>query len=488
MSVALLTTSCVGSLEDNYNVDPKSPTTALASGLIANAERTLARTVVSANVNLNPLRFYVQYWAATDYPTESRYDLNTRSIPGAFWSALYRDCLRDLREAKAIIPNDLSVAAASKGNATAVAEVLEIYTWATLVETFGNVPYTESLNFTNSRPVYDDQAKIYADLISRLDVVIGQFNPDANTGLLTGTASADLINNNNTALWIKFANALKLRMAMTLADVDNAKAKTMAEATVGKLPASNADVIDLAFNGTFPNTNPLYEDLVRSDRTDFVGTSFFINQLKGTSGPATGATDPRLNDYFDAATNPTPANNLYNGGVYGSGNDKEIFSLPGAKLRAQTLPGVLISYAQVEFWLAEAAARGYAVGGTTESHYNAAVTASILEWGGTAAEATAYLAQPGVAYTTAGGAGATYKQKIGYQEWVALYNQPVDAWREWRRLDYPALTAPASALSVIPLRFVYPVVEQNINGANYSQAAAAIGGDVVATKLFWDRF
>jgi hypothetical protein len=487
MSAMLLTTSCVGSLDDDYNVDPKSPTSAIASGFIANAERTLVRTVISTNVNLNPFRFYVQYWAATDYPTESRYDLNTRSIPTGYWNALYRDCIRDLREAKTTIPNDATVPDASKANAMAVAEVLEIYAWSVLVETYGNIPYTEALDFNNSRPKYDDQKAIYTDLIARLDAAIGKFDTKQSTGLLTGTTSADLINNNSAALWLKFANAMKLRMALVIADDDNAKAKGMAEAAAkaGNLPASNAEAIDLAFNGTFPNTNPLYEDLVRSNRTDFAGTSFFIDQLKGTSGPVK-VVDPRLNDYFNPATSTTLDPNTFVGGKYGSTNSKTLNSLPGSKLRAQTLPGVLMSYAQVELMLAEASARGYAVGGDVVSHYNAGVTASILEWGGTAAEATAYLAAPSVAYATA--TGASYKEKIGYQYWVALYNQPTEAWTQWRRLDYPKLTAPASAISAIPVRFVYPVAEQNYNGANYTQAASAIGSDVVTTKLFWDKF
>ena len=471
----MLTTSCVGSLDSDYNVDPKSATSALASGLFANAERTLTRTLVNTNVNSNPFRFYVQYWAATDYPTESRYDMNTRSIPGNFWNALYRDCLRNIREAKVTIPKDITVPADSKTNALAAAEVLEVYTWATLVETYGNIPYSEALDFSKSQPKYDDQATIYADLITRLNVAIGQFTATAPIGF----GNNDLLNNSSTALWIKFANATKLRMAMVLADVDAAKAQSLAEATVGKLPASNADVIDLTFNGTFPNTNPLYEDLVRSGRTDFVGTSFFINQLKGTAGPVTGAVDPRLKNYFNTATN----GGAYQGGAYGSTNSKTTNSLPGAKLRAQTLPGVLVSYAQVELMLAEAAARGFAVGGTAASHYNAGVTASILEWGGTSAEATAYLALPTVAYTT-----AQSKQKIGYQLWVALYNQPVESWTQWRSLDYPVLAAPGTAISGIPVRFLFPVVEQNINGANYAQAASAIGGDKVETKLFWDKF
>lgn len=486
MSALSLTTSCVSSLSDSYNVNPKNPTSALASGLISNAERTLARTVVSANVNLNPLRFYVQYWVATDYPTESRYDLNTRAIPNGYWNALYRDCIRDLREAKTIIPTDITIATANKNNALAATEVLEIYAWATLVETFGNIPYSEALDPNISQPKYDDQATIYADLITRLDAAIGKFN----AALPIGTGANDLlfpsVSGNTTPQWIKFANAMKLRMALVIADADAPKAKTLAEATVGKLPASNADAVDLAFDGTFPNTNPLFEDLVRSGRTDFAGSDIFINSLKGTATQATGIVDPRLDDYFNPALSSTLPAGTYAGGTAGTTNSKSTNSLPGAKLGVQTLPGVLISYAQVELMLAEAVERGFAVGGTAASHYNAGVTASIQEWGGTTADATTYLAQPRVAYATAPG---TYKQKIGYQLWVALYNQPSESWTQWRRLDYPQLPLATSAIyPVIPRRFLYPTVEQNLNGTNYAQAATAIGGDDVATRLFWDKF
>jgi hypothetical protein len=494
ISALALTTSCVSNLSEDYNVNPKNPTSALSSGLIANAERTLVRTVNSSSVNLNPLRFYVQYWAATDYPNESQYDLITRAIPNGYWNALYRDCLRDLREAKTNIPTDITIPDANKNNALAVEEVLEIYTWATLVETFGDIPYSQALDFTNSQPKYERQAAIYADLATRLDVAITKLDASQPTGLGTN----DLLfpatpPASSTAQWIKFANALKLRMALVTADVDAAKSKTMAEATVGKLPTSNADAVDLAFNGTFPNTNPLYEDLVRSGRTDFVGANTFINSLKGVAGPATGvpvtgAVDPRLNDYFNAATSATLPTGTYAGGVVGTGNSKTTLSLPGTKLRAQTLPGVLISYAQVELMQAEAIERGFAMGGTAESHYNAGVTASFLEWGGSSAEASTYLAAPAVAYTTAPG---TYKQKIGYQYWVALYNQPTESWTQWRRLDYPQLPIASNAIyPVIPRRFLYPTVEQNLNGANYTEAAAALGstGDNVATKLFWDKF
>jgi hypothetical protein len=463
----------------------------LASGLVSNAERTLVRTVNSANVNLNPLRFYVQYWVATDYPNESQYDLNTRAIPAGYWNALYRDCIRDLREAKTTIPNDITVATASKNNALAITEILEIYAWANLVETFGNIPYSEAFDVNITQPKYEDQAAIYSDLVSRLNTATSKLDISQPTGFGTN----ELIYSTptvagTTASWVKFANAMKLRMALVLADADAGKAKSLAEAAAGKLPSSNSEAVDLTFNGTFPNTNPLFEDLVRSDRTDFAGSNIFVNALKGTGGPSggtpvTGIVDPRLNDYFNAATSTSVPSGTYAGGTEGTTNSKSTLSLPGSKLRVTTLPGVLISYAQVELMQAEAIERGFNMGGTAASHYNAGVTASILEWGGTTDEANTYLAQPTIAYT----GGSSYKQQIGYQYWVALYNQPSASWTQWRRLDYPQLPLAANAISpTIPKRFLYPTVEQNLNNANYAQAASAIGGDDVATKLFWDKF
>jgi hypothetical protein len=145
----------------------------------------------------------------------------------------------------------------------------------------------------------------------------------------------------------------------------------------------------------------------------------------------------------------------------------------------------LFDYAEVEFLLAEAVERGYTVGGTAAQHYNNAVTASIEDWGGTALDATGYLANPAVAYATAAG---TWKQKIGIQSWIAYYNRGFEAWTQFRKLDYPLLVAPPDALSPFPLRFTYPIEEQTLNGDNWKAASTAIGGDAVDTKLFWDIY
>lgn len=468
-----LATSCVDSLDD-YNVDPKRATVVPGVTLITNAQRSLARTVASSNVNLNPFRLYVQYWAQTTYFDESIYNIDTRAINSGFWTALYRDVLGDLREAKKIITADPVPADGVKANQLAILEVMEVYTWSTLVNTFGNVPYTQALDFKNTQPVYDDAATIYTDLIARLDAAIGQMKVDAGSGTF---ADADLYYHGDIAGWMKFANSLKLRMALTIADVDATKAKLLAEQAASKVLNSNEDNAQLNFLSSSPNANPVWEDLVQSGRFDYVGASTFVNRLNTLN-------DPRRNDYFKTVAAGTNAG-TFRGGVYGTNNSYASFSAPGEKLEDPTQPGVLLSYSEVEFLLAEARERGFAVGGTATSHYNNAVTASIQQWGGTAAEATTYLAQPTVAYATA---GSTYQEKIGVQKWIALYAQPVESWKEFRRLDYPRLTAPAGALSALPLRFTYPVIEQNLNGANYTSASSAIGGDVVTTKIFWDKF
>ena len=162
-----------------------------------------------------------------------------------------------------------------------------------------------------------------------------------------------------------------------------------------------------------------------------------------------------------------------------------LFSKPDERITQADFPALLLDYAEVEFFLAEVVERGYAVGGTAQSHYNNAITASILYWGGTVPEATAYLAQASVNYLTAAG---TWRQKIGVQKWIALYNRGLDAWIEWRRLDAPQLSPAVDAVSDIPLRYPYPVNEQNVNTANYNAASTAIGGDDVTTMLWWDIY
>jgi hypothetical protein len=263
-----------------------------------------------------------------------------------------------------------------------------------------------------------------------------------------------------------------MKLAMIVADENASAAKTAVEASDAGAISASTDNGLFTYLTASPNQNPLHVDIVLGGRQDYIAAKDLMDKL-------TGWNDPRKTAYF--STNN--AGN-YAGGIVGKVNTYVDFSRAGAKVIAADAPYVLADYVETEFLRAEAKERGFNVAGTAEQHYNNAITASILYWGGTQADADAYLAQPDVAYTTAAG---NWKQKIGTQKWIALYNRSFETWTELRRLDYPVITAPVNAKSGFPTRLTYPNTEQTLNGTAYTAAAAAIGGDVVTTKLFWDK-
>jgi hypothetical protein len=451
----------------SLNNDPKNPGNVPSYTLFTNAQRSVARTVTSSSVNLNIFRLIVQHWQETTYTDESNYDLNTRNIPQGVWTALYRDALQDFNAAKKIIPTDVKNVAVMR-NQLAITDIMQVYTFYYLVTTYGDIPYSTALDIDNVFPTFDKQDVVYNDLLTRIDTSIAALNTTAES-----FGTADILFGGDVAAWKRFAASLKLKMGMTIADANTAKAKTTVESAVQTgVFTSNEDNATFDFLSAPPNTNPIWEDLVQSGRKDFVAASTLVDRMEAVN-------DPRLPRYFtlDAASG-------YSGGKPGASSSYTTFSKPAVAITAPNFPGLLLDYAEVEFLLAEAVERGFNVGGTAAAHYNAAVTASITYWGGTQAQAATYLAQPAVAYATAAG---NYRQKIGIQKWIALYNRGWDAWIEWRRLDTPTLQAPVDALSDIPVRFTYPVNEQNYNTENYNKAAASIGGDEVTTKLFWDK-
>lgn len=466
-ALVIMISSCRKDLT-SLNIDPKSPVIVPSYTLFSNAQLNLANNLATPNVNVNIWRMIAQHWTETTYPDESNYDLGTRNIPQNWFHTMYRDVLNNFEQSKKLIPGDVLDADVQK-NEIAIVEIMEVFSWHYIVTTFGNVPYSEALNINNVQPKYDDATTIYSSLLTRLNTAISNLNTAAGS-----FGSGDLLYGGDVSLWKKFANSLKLKIALMMADYDAATSKTAAEAAAPGVFTSNADNALFQFLSAPPNTNPVWVNLIQSGRKDFVAANTLVNAMKAVN-------DPRIPFYF--TTDASGIN--YTGGIYGANNNYATFSKPDEAITAPDFPTWFMDYSEVQFLLAEAAARGYNVGGTAAGHYDNAVTASIEFWGGSAAQATAYLAQPSVAYATAPG---TYKQKIGTQAWIALYERGHDAWTEWRRLDYPVLVAPPAAVTAIPVRYSYPVSEQNLNKTNYDAAAAAIGGDLVTTKLWFDKF
>lgn len=466
----LLLTACVDSLDD-YNVDTKRPSSVPPVTLFSNALKGLADTLTSPNVNVNNYRLYVQQWTTTTYLDEPRYNVTARIIPESFWRGLYKGVISDLNESRRLINADALLSQPTKDVQLAQIEIVEVMTWAALVNTFGNIPYSESMNPENPLPKYDDAKTVYDAILGRLDAALPKLESKG-----TPFSGGDLLYKGNIAQWVKFGNSLKLKLAMIIADSDPEKAKKMVAEAAPKVFTSNADKAAFPFISTPPNYNPIAQNLnsLYTSRQDFIPAATIVD-------PMNELNDPRRPFFF------TTIGGKYVGGQYGFLNTYSNFSHISDKIIDPAFEGLLLDYAEVEFLLAEAVERKF-IDGSAAEHYNKAVTASITYWGGTAEQATTYLAQPKVAYATA---SANWKEKIGFQKWIALYNRGWESWVEWRRLDFPKLSPPSGgnvpAGLAIPVRMIYPIIEQTLNGANREAAASAIGGDLATTKLWWDK-
>jgi hypothetical protein len=476
----LVATSCIDDVT-SLNKNPKAyqSGTVPAGPFFSNATRNLVDAITYGFT----FKILAQQFAETTYFDASSYNLV--NVGNGFWVSMYRDVLLDYQEAKKVVADKPSLFPATDKNQLAIIEIMEVYTYSLLVNTYGNIPYSgavntslksEALDSDNLTPAYDDAAAIYDDLFVRLDKAIASLDNTASgfgdADLVYGSLFSDHADEQIDA-WIRFANSLKLRMALTLADVNPSKAKSAAESafTAGVI-ASNDDNALLVYKAVTPNTNPIWVNLIQSEREDFVASNTMMDLMK-----APVVDDPRIPLYY---TEDNAGG--YSGGIYGRSNSYVTYSKAGETMTAKEFPGVLLDYAEVEFLLAEGAARGFNVGAAA-THYNNGIIASVEYWGGDTAAANAYIADPTVAYATASG---TAIQKIARQKYLALFNRGLEAWTEYRRFDFPTFNKPPVANGDFPIRYTYPNSEQTSNGSNYTAAASAIGGDVVTNRVFWD--
>ncbi|RYZ17082.1 MAG: SusD/RagB family nutrient-binding outer membrane lipoprotein, partial [Sphingobacteriales bacterium] len=351
--------------------ETKRPSAVPAGMLFNSAVKSMVDGMATASVNANVFRHVVKHWGQATNQEEAQYDFLTRAINTAWWTRMYRDVLSDLREAKRIITADATLTEGVRTNQLAMLDIMEVYTWSVLVNTFGNIPYTEALDDNKLFAVYDDAKTVYADILRKLAEDISKLST-TSAGFI---ATEDFFYSGNVAGWIKFANTLYMRLAIVVADVDNATAKSAFEAASTKAITTNTDNTVFKYLASPPNNNPLYDQLVTSGRSDFIAAKDLMDVLNNMA-------DPRKSQYF--GVNNAGA---YVGAVVGQVVSFATVSKPGAKFYAPDFPHVIADYMETEFLRAEAVERGYNVTGTAESHYNNAIRASIVGWGGTNAEA-----------------------------------------------------------------------------------------------------
>ncbi|MGX5853593.1 SusD/RagB family nutrient-binding outer membrane lipoprotein [Dyadobacter jiangsuensis] len=467
-AAGLLLTACQDQLEET-NTNPNEAIKAQPEYLLANAIKSNADLTLGSDASMETTTLFIQHWAKIQYTDPDKYTVSIANVQNV-WTNLYSQGLTDF--ATIIKLGEES----GNTNYQAVGLILKSWSFQLLTDLYGNIPYSQALQLNETlAPKYDAQKDVYIGLLNDLKKATELINTSGSP------ISGDLVYNGNLSKWKKFGNSLRLRIALRIADKEPETAKAViAELAKDKsaLIASNDEIAQLVYLAS-PNQNPVSRD--RETRDDYRVSKSIIDKLQELKDPrlavfANKTVDATPTGYI-GVTNGLPADSAAKLGFTKTSKLGDYFTAPAS-------PAIFVSYAEVLFNLAEAAQRGFITESAVDL-YKAAVTASLQQFKVGNADIAAYLAQPSVAYDA-----ANYKKSIGEQKWLALFSQGLEAFAEWRRLDYPQLKpAYAGVLNgKLPVRLTYPTGEQALNAANYKAAVAAQGEDRLTTKLWFDAF
>lgn len=391
----------------------------------------------------------------------------------------------------------------------ALAQILRVAAMQRVTDVQGPIPYRTMENDDDITAPYESQQDVYGymfeDLGHAVDV-LETYIAMAGSEVVEEAALRDKVYNGDLGKWIRFANSLKLRMAMRISHVAPGEAQRYAEQAVAHprgVIASNADNASLDVSET-NDRNPLR--WLVEDYSDVHAAAEIVTYMKSYD-------DPRLAKYF----NPAVRDGTYHGsrvGAYSSSQYKNYYSLP----RTGALERLMwMNAAEVAFLKAEMAVNEWAVTGSARELYEEGIRLSFEQYG--AEGLTAYLActtvptgysdprtansyTPIRAYTVSvawDGAltPGQQRERIATQKWIALYPLGTEAWAEQRRTGYPRFyptpastnasnepNLPAEGASRIP----FAPNEQTRNADNYDAAVALLGsgGDKFSTRLWWD--
>ena len=456
---------------------------------------------------------YAQYFActATYFPSDR---LNIRmDWVGAAFNPVYTDMAPQLQS--------ITKAAAVGSAEAAMADIVWVLGFHRVTDYWGPIPYFQVGQAGNS-VAYDAQDKIYDDFFKKLTAAV--------TVLKTHTGenhygSFDLIYGGDVNKWIKFANTLRLRLAMRISNVDPARAKTEAEAAVaaGALTDSPGEDALLQKSLKGDDNNGLSR---MSDWNEFRMSASMESVLKGYQ-------DPRLSVYFlpDGATKANPAGNgQYDGLRNGLTATQLTESVNSATANAKVgkrwssidfggndnfleTPQNIMSVAEAYFLRAEGALLGWSMGGTAKELYEAGITNSMKQWGITdAAAITAYInsinvpVAPGDFLNSPAVSDApikfaadlpTQKKQIAIQKWLAIFPDGTEAWADYRRsrafILYPVANSENADLPdpttqwIRRIPFLLSETQNNKAAVDAAIPLLGSGGDKLTTPLWWDK-
>ena len=379
--------------------------------------------------------------------------------------------------------------------------IIKVEAMHRLSDMFGPIVYSHfGENPTSAE--FDSQEEAYNNFFADLDFAIDALDSYAAEGN-TDFANFDIAYGGDITKWIKFANSLRLRLAIRIANVNPAKAQSEAKAAIDNsygLITSNDDnfTVDPGLLHPLSTINSAWNDIRMGAPMESI--------LKGYN-------DPRISQYFLQSVENGDYLVIRNGSDIASKSDYENFSKLGPVI--ETTEVQLMTAAEVSFLQAEGALRGWAMGGTAQSFYEAGVTLSFAQHG--AGDATAYLADntsipvayvdPVNANHNVSGADLSTAtiawevasdeillEKIITQKWIAMYPDGQEAWSEFRRTGYPKLftvTVNNSGGTISTEDFIrrvnLPTVEYESNAAETAKAVQTLkGADNGGTRLWWD--
>jgi hypothetical protein len=445
----------------------------------------------------------VQHTAKIQFVNEDRYlwgELN------GIWNTVYGN----MRNVQNII--DFAEAAEPvQNNYLGVALILKSWMYSLATDAYGDIPYSEATKGKSAGVYlakYDTQESIYDGILAdlkRANEILGTSSEAIGGDLLYNGGSASIIK------WRKLANSLRLRYLLRISNKRNVSADMQAilgNPTQNPIFESNADNAALVYQAAAPNQWPLY--------TTRVG-SFDEFRLSKTLGDVLiSYNDPRLAVFARPTQASVAAGAPVIQGVPNGLEDTQALSFNGgpqnisrvgytfaclvcndagqAPPAANASRGLMMTYSELQFILAEAREKNLISTGVAETYYTNGIQANIdyyksivpNDYGINLDLPVDYFTQSGVVY-----AGTTTEKltKIATQKWIALFFNGLEAWYDWRRSGLPALTPGASNLNnnLIPVRFIYPLSEQSLNGPNRSDAVARQGADNLNTNVWWDK-
>lgn len=500
--LTLSLTACDKDFEE-INTNPNSPETVSPALLLPTVIRSSANEIAGKAWGIGNV--VMQYTAKIQFTNEDRYNWGPEGNP---YSTFYH-ALRDV--------NNIILLAQESGqnNYVGIAKVIKSYMYSFMTDAYGDIPYTEATSAKEgiNYPKFDRQETIYQGILADLE--------EANQliGSTSETVEGDILFQGNLMKWRRFANSLRLRIHMRLADrVDPSGALQAIVSNPQDHPIiqSNEENAALQYLQDVPNQHDLYttragsfDEYRLSKNMENILKSYNDPRLYIYAQPTTASGKGVLGSPQDYAGVPngladesaveySPTGDPTKGGSNYISRVGLLFACSACSDLASPIgyQTILISYSEVQFILAEARERGFITVGNAEEYYRKGIQASFDYYesrlrvanlnaiADVAQPSADYYLQPQVAYT---GSTTEKLEKIGTQKWLALFFTGMEAWYDWRRTGYPKIKpGPAAFISTIPVRFMYPTGVQALNKANYDLAIQAQGEDRITTRVWWD--